>query len=135
MATGPDILIIDDDRDLVNSVRIILESKNYQVRAAHNGKDGYAQVEEKTPDLIILDVMMATDTEGFDLAFKLQRNPAYRNIPILLASGFTEKMAREGPEPFQHVLGESWPVAHFMEKPIDPEELLSVVNNLLKGDA
>ena len=135
MTTGPDILIIDDDRDLVNSVRIILESKNYQVRAAYNGKDGYAQITEKSPDLIILDVMMATDTEGFDLAFKLQRNPDFRDIPILLASGFTEKMAREGPETFQHVLGETWPVAHFLEKPIDPEELLSVVENLLKGDA
>lgn len=134
MATGPDILIIDDDRDLVNSVRIILESSNYQVRAAFNGKDGYALIEEKSPDLIILDVMMVTDTEGFDLAFKLQRHPDYHNIPILLASGFTEKMAREGPDAFQHVLGESWPVAHFLEKPIDPEELLVVVSDLLKGD-
>ena len=75
---------------------------------------------------------MATDTEGFDLAFKLQRNPdLYRDIPILHGQRiYAEKMAREGPEPFQHVLGESpgrWPT--FLEKPIDPEELLSVVDN------
>jgi len=135
MVAGPDILIIDDDRDLVNSIRIILESKNYQVRPAYDGREGYQQIEKKPPDLIILDVMMATDTEGFDLAYKLNRNPAYSQIPILMVTGFAQKMAEQGPESFQHILGESWPVSHFLEKPIDPEELLSVVAALLKGEA
>jgi len=127
-----DILIIDDDRDLVNSIRVILESKNHQVRAAYNGKEGYAKIEEKAPRLILLDVMMATDTEGFDLAYKLRRNPAYREIPILMVSGFTQKMAEMGSEQFQHILGEEWPVSQFLEKPIDPEKLLAAVETLLK---
>ncbi|MFH0787951.1 MAG: response regulator, partial [Pseudomonadota bacterium] len=62
MENAADILIIDDDRDLVDSMRIILESKAYQVRSAYNGKEGYAEMERKPPDLIILDVMMSTDT-------------------------------------------------------------------------
>ena len=87
MGNGTDILIIDDDRDLVNTMRIVLESKTYQVRAAYNGKEGYAELEKKIPDVIILDVMMSTDTEGFDLAHKLQRSPQYKGIPILMHTG------------------------------------------------
>lgn len=132
MSMSADILIIDDDRDLVNTIRIILESKKYVVRAAYNGKEGYAKILEKIPDLILLDVMMTTDTEGFDLAYKLRNNPEYRDIPIVLVTGFTQKMAKEGPEKFQHILGESWPVSHMLEKPIDPEKLLASIEALLK---
>ncbi len=127
-----DILIIDDDRDLVSSIRIVLESKDYNVRAAYNGKEGFGKIEEETPDLIVLDVMMATDTEGFDLAFKLKNNPKYQGIPIVMITAFPKKMAEEGPDKFQHILGESWPVSHFLEKPIDPEELLSTIDDILR---
>jgi two-component system, OmpR family, alkaline phosphatase synthesis response regulator PhoP len=132
MAKGADILIIDDDRDLVESIRIVLESRKYGVRTAYNGKDGFQKIQEKAPDLILLDVMMATDTEGFSLAYKLRNNPAYREIPIIMVTGFTKKMAEAGPEKFQHIMGENWPVTQFLEKPIDPEELLSVIEGVLE---
>ena len=134
MGTGTDILIIEDDRDLVDTVRIVLESRNYTVRAAYNGKEGHSKIAEKVPDLIILDVMMATDTEGFDLAYKLRNNPKYQNIPIVMVTAFPQKMAEIGPEKFQHILGESWPVSQFIEKPIDPEQLLSIVEDTLREE-
>lgn len=134
MAGAADILVIDDDRDLVESMRIILESRRYGVRTAYNGKQGYEQIEAKVPDLVILDVMMATDTDGFDLAYKLKQHPAYRKVPIIMATSFTRKMAEEGPEKFQHILGESWPISYFIEKPIDPEDLLIVINKILAED-
>lgn len=132
MDHGKDILIVDDDRDLVNSMRIVLQSAHYRIRSAHCGKEGFAAIEEKIPDLIILDVMMATDTDGFDLAFKLKNFANYRDIPILMLTSFTQKMAEQGPESFQHILGEAWPVSRFMEKPIDPNVLLATVAELLK---
>jgi two-component system alkaline phosphatase synthesis response regulator PhoP len=132
MAIGTDILMIDDDKDLVNSIRIVLESRKYTVRTAYNGKEGYAKIQEKIPNLIILDVMMATDTEGFDLAYKLRNDPRYQNIPIIMVTAFPKKMAEEGPDKFQHILGESWPVSQFIEKPIDPEVLLTSVEKVLK---
>jgi two-component system, OmpR family, alkaline phosphatase synthesis response regulator PhoP len=132
MAKGADILIIDDDRDLVESIRIVLESRKFGVRTAYNGKDGFQKIQEKAPDLILLDVMMATDTEGFSLAYKLRNNPAYQEIPIIMVTGFTKKMAEAGPEKFQHIMGENWPVTQFLEKPIDPEELLSVIEKVLE---
>ncbi len=131
MSTPADILIIDDDKDLVNSIEIILQTKNYQVRSAFNGKEGYGKIEKKIPDLILLDVMMATDTEGFDLAYKLKENPKYRGIPIIMITSFTQKMAEEGPDRFQHILGEAWPVSSFLEKPVDPEVLLSTLEKVL----
>jgi len=131
MANTADILIIDDDRDLVDSMRLILESKAYQVRAAYNGKEGYAEIERKIPDLLILDVMMSTDTEGFDLAYKLQRSPQYKKIPIVMLTSFPDKMKEKGPEKFQYIMGEDWPVTRFFEKPIQPEKLLASVEQLL----
>jgi len=101
MGNGTDILIVEDDKDLVNTIRIILENKNYQVRVAFNGKEGYKMIEEKIPDLIILDVMMKTDTDGFDLAFKLKNISKYNDIPILMVTSFPQKMAEKGPERFK----------------------------------
>ena len=132
MANGADILIIDDDPDLVESVQIVLESKKYEVRAAYSGKEGYQKIQEKTPDLIILDVMMSTETEGFSLAYKLRNNPAYQEVPIIMVTGFPKRMAEKGPEKFQHIMGENWPVTQLLEKPIDPEELLSVIQGVLE---
>jgi two-component system phosphate regulon response regulator PhoB/two-component system alkaline phosphatase synthesis response regulator PhoP/two-component system response regulator VicR len=134
MSAGKDILIIEDDRDLVDTFRIVLESKNYEVRAAYDGKEGYSRIEEKLPDLIILDVMMATDTEGFDLAYKLQNKPKFRDIPIVMVTSFPQAMAQKGPEKFQHILGESWPVSFFIEKPVDPEKLLTTIENILQEE-
>jgi two-component system, OmpR family, alkaline phosphatase synthesis response regulator PhoP len=134
MDKGNDILIIDDDRDLVQSIRIVLESRNYTVRTAHSGKEGYQKIETQLPDLIILDVMMTTDTEGFDLAFRLRNQERYRDVPILMLTSFTRKMAQEGSEKFQHIMGEEWPVTQFMEKPVDPDVLLKAVAELIKGE-
>jgi DNA-binding response OmpR family regulator len=131
MGNTVDILIIDDDRDLVDSMRIILKSKGYAIRAAYNGTDGYAEMERKIPDLIILDVMMSTDTEGFDLAYKMQRNPRYKQIPILMLTSFPQKMAETGPENFQHIMGEDWPATLFFEKPIQPEKLVAAIEQML----
>lgn len=131
MNTGQDILIIDDDRDFAESVRIVLQSKDYQVRTAPNAQEGFRQIQQKAPDLIVLDVMMTTDTEGFDLAYKLSRDDSYKNIPILMVTSFPQKMAEQGPGSFQHILGESWPVSKFLEKPLHPEEFLKAVKGLL----
>jgi DNA-binding response OmpR family regulator len=128
-----DVLIVDDDRDLVNSMRLVLQTKQYRIRTAHTGKEGFARIEEKIPDLIILDVMMATDTDGFDLAYKLKHQEKYRDIPILMLTSFPCKMAEQGPEKFQHILGEAWPVSKFMEKPIDPDVLLDTAAELLQN--
>jgi two-component system, OmpR family, alkaline phosphatase synthesis response regulator PhoP len=131
MGSGKSILVIEDDRDLIKSISIILESKDYRVRAAYNGKEGFAEIEKESPDLILLDIMIATDTDGLDLAFKVKNIPKYQCIPIVIMTSFLKKVTEEGPDRFQHILRESWPASHFFEKPIEPERLLSTIKKVL----
>lgn len=132
MATGRKVLIVEDDRDLVNVVKTVFESKNYQVRYAYNGEAGFAEIQKEKPDAIVLDVMMATLTDGFDLAFHLKSKAEYRDIPIVMVTGFPHEMATIGPEKFQHIFSEDWPAAKILEKPVDPEKILQAVESLLK---
>jgi two-component system, OmpR family, phosphate regulon response regulator OmpR len=132
MATGRNVLIIEDDRDFVNVLKTVFESKNYQVRYAYDSLAGFDEIQKQKPDAIVLDVMMTTLTEGFDLAFLLKTKPEYRDIPIVMVTGFPHEMAKLGPEKFQNIFSEDWPAAKILEKPVDPEKILGAVESLLK---
>jgi CheY-like chemotaxis protein len=126
------ILIIDDDPDMVLASRLCLEGAGHQVLAANTGAEGLQKIKAENPDLIILDVMMDTATEGFQLALKLRsREPeaefaAYSHIPILMLTAIhTTTPLRFGPE--QDYL----PVDDFVDKPIDPDVLVKKVGALL----
>lgn len=124
-----EILIIDDDQDLLESMRIVLESKNYTVRSAESGSEGLNKVKEKKPDLIILDVIMESGDKGFDIAPELKNNPEFSQIPIIMLTSLKEKMGFD----FKNEAGdETWlPVDEYCEKPLRPEELLAKVAKLL----
>ena len=131
MDTQPNVLIIEDDQDLVNSMQVIFESRNLSVRTAFNGKEGLAAIQAQKPDVIVLDVMMTTPTEGIDLAKHLKNRSEYRMIPIVMVTGFPQEMAAMGPEKFVNALGEEWPAAKFIEKPVDLEKLARTVQTIL----
>jgi CheY-like chemotaxis protein len=84
------ILIIDDDPDIVLAVRMSLEAEGYEVIEATSGAQGIDMIKAERPDLIILDVMMETKTEGFQMALKLHSpDPTsefveFKDIPILM---------------------------------------------------
>jgi len=126
------ILIIDDDPDIVMAMRLPLEAKGYRVSQATNGAEGLKKVEELNPNLIILDVMMDTTTEGFQVSLAL-RSPdltseyaAYSHIPIMMVTAIhTTTPLRFGPDK------DYLPVDEFIEKPIDPDVLLAKVAKLL----
>lgn len=132
MSHGRNVLIIDDDKDLVNTIKVVFESKDFAVRTAYSGKEGSAAIKEKKPDAIVLDIMMATLTEGFDLARYLKDIPEYHDIPIVMVTGFPKEMTKLGTENFQTILGDDWPAAKFIEKPVDPEKIVAAVEALLK---
>ena len=131
MDTQPNVLIIEDDQDLVNAMQVIFQSRNLSVRTAFNGKEGLAAIQAQKPDVIILDVMMTTPTEGIDLAKHLKNRSEYRKIPIVMVTGFPQEMAAMGPEKFVNALGEEWPAAKFIEKPVDLEKLARTVQTIL----
>jgi CheY-like chemotaxis protein len=123
------ILIIDDDPDITEAMRIILESKEHQVRHALDGAAGMDRLKEARPDLIILDVMMRTSQEGFELARELKHHAQYKDIPILMLTAVHQKTGLD----FKSAAGdESWlPVEGFLDKPVKPEVLLEAVEGLL----
>ncbi len=129
------ILVVDDDPDIRDSIAIILTSHNYTVHTASNGKEAVQALEEKKPDLMILDIMMATDTEGFDLAYDLRERPEFKSLPIIMLTSFLAKVREEGPGDFAYILGEQWPAQWLLEKPLDTKKLLDKIEDILKERA
>jgi CheY-like chemotaxis protein len=126
------ILIIDDDVDIVTAARLALESVNHQVISANSGKEGLEKIKAEHPDLIILDVMMETHTEGFQLALKLHSpDPSselkeFKNIPILMMSAIHSTTPLHYEPDIDYL-----PVDLFVDKPIDPDNLIGKVSWIL----
>lgn len=124
------VLIIDDDPDIVESMKVILESEKFVIDVAATGKEGLKKARLKKPDVIILDVMMETGDKGFDVARDLKKDEDYKNIPILMLTALKEQRGLD----FKKEAGdETWlPVDDYCDKPLKPEELISKINGLLK---
>jgi len=123
------ILIIDDDPDIVEAMKVVLESKEYQVTFALSGREGLKKVKLEKPDLIILDVMMETGDEGFNVARELKKENNCKDIPILMLTAIKEKTGLD----FKNEAGDSeWlPVDDYCDKPLNPDKLISKVGALL----
>ncbi len=78
------ILIVDDDQDVIITLEQILENEGYEVISAYNKKEGLALALKEKPDLAILDVMMTTHYEGFEMAREFVDNPELKGIPTLM---------------------------------------------------
>jgi two-component system, OmpR family, alkaline phosphatase synthesis response regulator PhoP len=124
------ILIIDDDPDITEAMSVVLESKGYDVDRAADGSLGMERLQANRPDLIILDVMMRTKQEGFELSRQLKSNAEYKEIPILMLTAVKDKTGLD----FKSTAGdESWlPVEEFLDKPVKPNVLLEKVASLIQ---
>lgn len=125
------ILIIDDDPDIVESMRIILESCRHKVAVAVSGEAGLKAAGADKYDLIILDVMMETMSTGFEVARSLRKSRANKAVPILMLTAIKESTGLD----FNSEAGDKeWlPVDAYLEKPLKPNELLVKVDSLLKA--
>ncbi|UCC72567.1 MAG: response regulator [Gemmatimonadota bacterium] len=125
----PSILVIDDDPDFVDVTKAILETGDYDVRCAYNLDEGLAMLEEKAPDLIVLDIMMRGMAEGLIFARKIRKDPRYSKIPILTLTSMRDQTGF-------YFIGEPvhsqfFPVDECVEKPLEPKALLEKVEQLL----
>jgi two-component system alkaline phosphatase synthesis response regulator PhoP len=128
MSEKKKILIIDDDKDYGEALRIVLESNGYTVHHVLNIDDGRKTVEKNRPDLIILDVMMDKHTDGFEFCYNLKHDEQCSTIPILMVTAVTEKTGfKFSPE----TDGEYLQADDYVAKPIPVAELLSRVNKLI----
>ena len=90
---GKKVLVVEDDPDAVETLRIVLEDGGYSVSSARNAAEGLEKVHADRPDIILLDIMMPEGTEGFHLVWELRKDEdeACRNIPIIVLTAIHDR--------------------------------------------
>jgi DNA-binding response OmpR family regulator len=126
-----DILIIDDDKVLTKSLQAILEEHQYNVDVANDAETGMDKFNSNKPDLLILDVMMASDLEGHKLAHKIKSDPDNKDLPILVITGMKDVMGVNPRTAFEGV--EALPSLIMLDKPFETEELLTTLKQMLSA--
>ena len=128
MSEPAKILIVDDDPDFVDAIRVILEKKDYQVEVAHNQNEAMEKIKKNKPDLILLDIMMDRLDDGFTICYKLKHDANLKNIPVFAISSITEKTGfKFNPK----TDGEYFEADDYAQKPIETDDLLKRVEGLL----
>jgi len=124
----PKILIVDDDSDFRDACRLYLEKGGFQVVEANNAEDGFEKVRSEKPDLLILDVLMPSDYEGFELARKIREDLGMRKVPIVMLTAVHEIKKL----PYRFAPDDTWlPVDIFLDKPVSASTLLQTVREAL----
>jgi DNA-binding response OmpR family regulator len=121
------ILCIEDEPQMIDLLRLILETGGYQVVAAQGGEEGLEMMRSERPDLILLDIMMP-DMDGSDVYHRMQQEPDLIQIPVIVVTAKTA--------PFDKVL---WmdlaQVDDYVTKPFGPADLLTSVKRVLARNA
>lgn len=115
------ILIVDDDYEIVESIRLALQSKNYTVVVARDGNQGLAMAEREDPDLMILDMMMPKRS-GFLVLEKIRRT---RPVPLRIIMITANEGSRH--KAYAEMLG----VDDYIRKPFGMDRLLASVSRLI----
>jgi CheY-like chemotaxis protein len=128
MAEKRKILLIDDDPDFVEAVKVIVENGGYTVRVAYDGEEGLEAVAAEKPDLIVLDVMMPV-MNGHECCAKLKADPATAKIPVILLTAVADRVTTST---YTHRDMLESEAEDYMPKPVEPQELLKLIKNWLK---
>ncbi len=116
------ILIVDDEQDIVESLKFVLESADFICYCAYNGEDGLKLAKEIMPDLIILDVMMPK-INGYKISRLLKYDNKYKDIPILMVTARSQEEDK--------LIGEETGANEYITKPFDLDEVVKKVQQYL----
>ncbi len=122
------ILMVDDDPDIVESVTMVLQKNNHEVIQAYGGIEGLEKAKQEKPDAIILDVMMP-DKDGYEVCKELKSDPDCQDIPILLLTAVVSQIPSTT---YTHRMGMETEADDYVDKPVEPNELVRLVERLLK---
>jgi DNA-binding response OmpR family regulator len=118
------ILLVDDEAQLVEMVKLRLEANDYDVITAYDGQEGLDKARNERPDLIILDLMLPK-VDGYKVCRMLKFDEKYKAIPIIL---FTAR-AQESDEKLGYEVGAD----AYIIKPFEPQVLMGKIKELIKG--
>jgi CheY-like chemotaxis protein len=130
MSEKQHIMVIDDDVQLVDTVKILLESTGYEVSFAYQAEKGMELAREVKPDLILLDIMFAgpPGPDGVEISRRLHADPVLKDTPVIILSGVKKALDM----PVKIAPDEDYmPVKAFVEKPFTPDELLAAIQEVL----
>ncbi len=117
------IICIEDDQEMIELIRLILSRHHYEVIGASGGIEGLQLLQQETPDLVLLDLMMP-DMDGWDVYHQMKADPKLRDIPVIVVTAKAQHIDR--------VLGmQIAKVDAYITKPFSPQELLASVDKLL----
>jgi len=119
----PTILVVDDEINVTNLIKLSLQGNNYNIIDATSGKAALERVKEYSPDIIVLDLMMP-EMNGFEVCKRIKENPLTQHIHVIILSAkgqLDDKMK-----------GLTFGADDYMTKPFDPQELQSRINLLLR---
>lgn len=116
------IIVVDDNPDIVNIVKTILEGKGYDVMCAYSGAELFTKLKEKKPDLIILDIMMP-EMDGLEVLTRLKGVPDTASLPVILLTAKVQ---------YEDVLGGyKLGADYYITKPFTSTQLTNGINLLL----
>lgn len=121
------ILIVDDDPDIIEAGKLVLEREGYEVEGASNRAEGLARIDESKPDLLILDVMMEEPDDGLNMARELRKTG--HTLPIIMLTSVNAAMGLNIDKDEEMV-----PVDEFQSKPVEPATLIAKVRALLQKE-
>ena len=124
--TTKKVLVVDDEIDLVETVRFPLELEGYTVLVSQNGEDALHQARHEKPDLILLDVMLPK-LDGYKVCRLLKFDEKYRHIPILMMTAKTQQKDK--------TLGLETGANEYITKPFDVDALVEKVKSYLSGNS
>jgi DNA-binding response OmpR family regulator len=124
----PRILIVDDDPDIVEAGKLVLEREGFEVEGASSRAEGLARIEQTKPDLLILDVMMEEPDDGLRMAREIRKNG--NELPIIMLTSVNAAMGLNIDKDEEMV-----PVDEFQSKPVEPATLVAKVKDLLAKGA
>lgn len=128
MVEGDKILVMDDDKDFLDSTRVMLEDHGFEVAAVTRGKECLEKLESFEPDILILDIMMP-EKSGFEVCKELKSNVDYQGIPIIMLTALDEKLSETEHSLFEGLQLEA---EDYITKPVDPQELIFRINRQLE---
>jgi len=121
---GKKILVVDDETDILETVKMRLEANGYNVLTATNGNEGYKKAKTESPDLIILDLMLP-GLDGFQICRLLKFDENYQHIPIIMLTARSQEEDK--------MWGEKVGADYYLTKPFKSQELLEKVKEFLGG--
>ena len=127
MTVKKKILLIDDDRDFLMATKLILERSGYEIFLAESGKSGLDMIESTSPDLAIVDMMMETWGEGFDVISKIRSLDMGKDMPLIMLSG----VDLQGPYQSYEPSDEFPKVNMILHKPVKADDLIRYVGELI----